>query len=458
MVAAACAGHCDDADLATVVKYLAWLGAYAEADRVLAHWCAAGRACTDELRKTTHWLRYAHFRLARRVSAVQSDERPTGAPRLLGIQAVRGVLAGGPAQPWITDAEQILRQTRLVHRSLAGTVEPSQAAILALLHAGRLDLAAIKSDELLARIADLGADTWLAAANSLRAEIAVRRGEPRMAIDHARRALDLMDADSWGVLIGIPLGCLVTGLSLTGRHDEAATALAETVPEVMFESRAGLCYLQGRATAAATQHRWPDALRDNERCGWIMREHGVDLPVLVDWRTGAARAHLELDRPDLAASLVREVLDLPGGDRPGVRGPALRVLAATVPHPQERVVLLTAAAQLLDGEGGNRVELCGALRELSRAHQAVGETTKARACADKAALHHAGPHREMAGLSDAERRVAALTADGRSNREVADTLLITVSTVEQHLTRIYRKLDIACRQELVTLLRPDSLD
>ncbi|GAA3316725.1 helix-turn-helix transcriptional regulator [Nonomuraea dietziae] len=37
-------------------------------------------------------------------------------------------------------------------------------------------------------------------------------------------------------------------------------------------------------------------------------------------------------------------------------------------------------------------------------------------------------------LSDAERRVAALAADGYSNREIAAKLFITVSTVEQHLT------------------------
>jgi DNA-binding CsgD family transcriptional regulator len=51
-------------------------------------------------------------------------------------------------------------------------------------------------------------------------------------------------------------------------------------------------------------------------------------------------------------------------------------------------------------------------------------------------------------LSDAELRVAALAAEGHSNREIANRLFITVSTVEQHLTRVYRKLKVRRRTDL----------
>jgi DNA-binding CsgD family transcriptional regulator len=51
-------------------------------------------------------------------------------------------------------------------------------------------------------------------------------------------------------------------------------------------------------------------------------------------------------------------------------------------------------------------------------------------------------------LSDAEQRVAALAAFGYTNGQIAHKLYITVSTVEQHLTRVYRKLGIAGRAEL----------
>ncbi|WP_454325005.1 helix-turn-helix domain-containing protein [Streptomyces ambofaciens] len=49
--------------------------------------------------------------------------------------------------------------------------------------------------------------------------------------------------------------------------------------------------------------------------------------------------------------------------------------------------------------------------------------------------------------------MAALAAFGHTNREIAAQLHVTVSTVEQHLTRVYRKLNIARRQDLPPQLR-----
>lgn len=51
-------------------------------------------------------------------------------------------------------------------------------------------------------------------------------------------------------------------------------------------------------------------------------------------------------------------------------------------------------------------------------------------------------------LSRAERGVAMLVGMGYTNREISRELHITVSTVGQHLTRIYRKLGIRTRAEL----------
>jgi DNA-binding CsgD family transcriptional regulator len=53
-----------------------------------------------------------------------------------------------------------------------------------------------------------------------------------------------------------------------------------------------------------------------------------------------------------------------------------------------------------------------------------------------------------AGLTEMERRVATLVAEGRSNKEVAAALFVSVRTVESNLTRVYRKLDIRSRTEL----------
>ena len=51
-------------------------------------------------------------------------------------------------------------------------------------------------------------------------------------------------------------------------------------------------------------------------------------------------------------------------------------------------------------------------------------------------------------LTEAERRIAALVAEGGTNREVAAALFLTEHSVETALTRIYRKLGIRSRREL----------
>jgi DNA-binding CsgD family transcriptional regulator len=56
--------------------------------------------------------------------------------------------------------------------------------------------------------------------------------------------------------------------------------------------------------------------------------------------------------------------------------------------------------------------------------------------------------KEFGGLTERERQVAALVAHGKSNRDIAKALLITVRTVEAHITRILDKLDLKSRAEI----------
>ncbi len=51
-------------------------------------------------------------------------------------------------------------------------------------------------------------------------------------------------------------------------------------------------------------------------------------------------------------------------------------------------------------------------------------------------------------LTPSERRIAEMVIGGGSNAEIAQALFVTVKTVEMHLTNIYRKLDIAGRNQL----------
>jgi DNA-binding CsgD family transcriptional regulator len=59
-------------------------------------------------------------------------------------------------------------------------------------------------------------------------------------------------------------------------------------------------------------------------------------------------------------------------------------------------------------------------------------------------------------LTPQELQIARLVAEGKTNRDVAATLFVTPKTVEFHLTRVYRKLEIHSRTELVRRMADDE--
>jgi len=56
---------------------------------------------------------------------------------------------------------------------------------------------------------------------------------------------------------------------------------------------------------------------------------------------------------------------------------------------------------------------------------------------------------ERLGLSEREREVVALVLEGRSNKEIADQLFVSLATVKTHLYRIYRKASVPSRYGLI---------
>jgi len=58
-----------------------------------------------------------------------------------------------------------------------------------------------------------------------------------------------------------------------------------------------------------------------------------------------------------------------------------------------------------------------------------------------------------ARLTPAEHRVAVLAARGKSNKEIADELVLSVRTVENRLYRVYGKLGVTRRSNLAEALR-----
>jgi DNA-binding CsgD family transcriptional regulator len=94
-----------------------------------------------------------------------------------------------------------------------------------------------------------------------------------------------------------------------------------------------------------------------------------------------------------------------------------------------------------------------ALEEAARIFERLG----ARLWIGKAhaELARIGGRRAVAGqLTPAEVRVAKLAGAGRTNREIAETLFMSVRTVEGTLSHIYAKLDIRSRTELAVFFAP----
>jgi DNA-binding CsgD family transcriptional regulator len=118
-----------------------------------------------------------------------------------------------------------------------------------------------------------------------------------------------------------------------------------------------------------------------------------------------------------------------------------------------------ARALLLHGRallrGGQRAQAADALAGARRRFAAIGAPLwEARAAEE---LERAAPGRAAGVLTPAERRIAALVADGRRNREIGQALFMSVATVEAHLTRTYRKLGIRSRSELARRVADGSI-
>lgn len=67
---------------------------------------------------------------------------------------------------------------------------------------------------------------------------------------------------------------------------------------------------------------------------------------------------------------------------------------------------------------------------------------------------HEGNNLLLSGLTDREREILTCAAAGRSNKEIADQLCVSVDTVKTHLHHIYQKLSVDGRVEaILTCLR-----
>jgi DNA-binding CsgD family transcriptional regulator len=195
------------------------------------------------------------------------------------------------------------------------------------------------------------------------------------------------------------------------------------------------------------------------------------------WRPEYADALLRLGRIDEATALIRDweaFATVLGRDWSLAHALRSRgVIAAARGDLVEAVDLLERAAerhdQLGDPFGRARALLAlgivnlrtrqkRAARTALEAALATFEAVGAAGWADAARqeLARVGGRTRILGLSPSEQRVAALVAEGRTNREIASTLFLGERTVASHLTHIYAKLGLRSRTELARHLLPNS--
>jgi DNA-binding CsgD family transcriptional regulator len=122
------------------------------------------------------------------------------------------------------------------------------------------------------------------------------------------------------------------------------------------------------------------------------------------------------------------------------------------PFQQARTLLALGATQ-------RRAKQRRAARETLEQALAVFDRLPALLWADKARAELArigGRAASRGELTESERRIAALVAEGRSNREVAAALFLAEHSVETALSRVYRKLGVRSRTELAGRLAREA--
>jgi DNA-binding CsgD family transcriptional regulator len=300
-----------------------------------------------------------------------------------------------------------------------------------------------------------------------------RRGDLRAAVADLREALDLCVAH--GMLVAWPynVGFLAHALLEQGEADEAARVIDQGgFPEQLPVGQVPLVWFRLSRGRLRIETGGPErGAEELLQVGETVRLVPFDNPSSVPWRRWAAEGLRLLDRNDEARALADDELALARrwGD-PYAIGASLRVLGL-VEGGRAGIGLLREAVEVLAGSEARLeharalVDLGAALRRANRRSEArqrlragvdlarkVGALGLAERANGEIAATGARPRRVLRtgldALTASERRVAQLAADGMSNKEIAQTLFVTIKTVEVHLSGAYRKLGISSRAQL----------
>jgi DNA-binding CsgD family transcriptional regulator len=260
--------------------------------------------------------------------------------------------------------------------------------------------------------------------------IAVHRGELELARGHSERALELAEQQfvlhppqHLGILglVALWSGDSAAAVEWLGKADERAAEMGWSEPSVRW-------WTADYAELLLERERMDDAIR-----------------VIDVWEADAARvgrewvlAHVTRCRGIVAAA------------QGSVDQATLLLQQAVVQHEQVGDPFGRARALLALGTVRRRARQKRAAREAIRAAISGFEQLGSATWLEKARseLGSIGGRTREDGLTAAERRVAALVAEGRTNREVAAALFLGERTVASHLTHIYAKLGVRSRTEL----------